>query len=106
VARQKNSINSPLRKLTELDEQFKVALPQLRSVLLDEEDFIGLNIKNKADGSTLAVVKRYDADGTPMVCFGVGYGFFGALYGANQAIQGNNWRVDKPWRPAAQQDAT
>lgn len=97
MAHQKQRIDDLLRRLSELSTEFHDVMPHLHAVLSSEEDFRGLHIKVKDDGTTLCVVKRYSPDGTPEVCFGVGYGFFGCLVGADKTIQSGNWRFDKPW---------
>lgn len=90
-----------LQELSGWAEQMAQLMPHLYAVIADEEDFRGLNCKAKDDGTTLAVVKRFGPDGTPQVCFGVGYGFFGALYAIDRTIQGGNWKFDKPWEAKA-----
>lgn len=77
----------------------KEQLPHLFAVLDNEQDFIELRVKARDDGSTLAILKRYDAEGGPVVCFGNGYGCVGALMAIDATIQGGSWRVDKPWDP-------
>lgn len=79
---------------------FEEAFPQISAWCADEEDFSELRLKLRDDSSVLAIAKGYGSDGTPMVCFGVGYGVVGALLGLEGSIQGNNWRVDKPWAPS------
>ena len=73
-------------------------LPNLNEVFTNEDDFISVSVKSRPDGSSLAVVKRFGADGGPMVLFGSGYGFAGALMAADQAVQGGRWRPDKPFK--------
>lgn len=92
---------SGVQKWAAIDDALRGVLPHLASVLADEDDFLGMHIKPRGDGTTLAVVKRYNGDGTPMVCFGSGYGVAGCLMAADSAIQGDNWRIDKPWSPSS-----
>lgn len=95
----KSAVTRKLHELGEFGESFRATLPSLYGVLSDEDDFRGMVLKPKDDGTTLAVVKRYSGDGTPQVCFGVGYGVFGALLAADRVIQGGHWKFDKPWAP-------
>lgn len=88
-------------RFAKLGTQLKEGLPHLWPVLADEESFLGLNVKLMDDGTCLAIVKQYSSDGTPMVCFGGGYSYVGALMAVDAAIQGNRWRVDKPWQPGS-----
>ena len=78
-----------------VDEAIRKVLPHFHAWSGDEESFRRFQIKARDDGTFLAVASGYGADGTPMVCFGQGYGVIGALYGLDRAIQGDNWRVDK-----------
>jgi hypothetical protein len=82
-----------------LDKALGDGVPQLTSVLRNEEDFISLLVKLCDDGTTLAILKRYGPDGGPMVCFGSGYGVAGCLVAIDATIAAGKWRVDKPWRP-------
>ncbi len=83
----------------DLDDLFKGLLPHLRAVLIDESDFVELRLKAKPDGTTLAILKKYDMSGGPVVCFGSGYGVFGSMLAINGTIAAGNWKVDKPWQP-------
>jgi len=74
-------------------------VPHLFSVLDNEEDFVELRIKSRPDGTTLAILKKYDMDGGPVVCFGSGYGVVGSLVAVDATVQAGNWKVDKPWQP-------
>jgi hypothetical protein len=76
-------------------EAHRAAMPQVVSVLDDEDDFIELRLKFRSDGTTLAILKKYGDDGGPLVCFGTGYGTPGALLSLEASLTGNNWRVDK-----------
>ena len=74
-------------------------LPQLAGVAVkNPEDFDRLTLINRGY-DWLAIVKGYDKDGAPVVCFGSGEGLIGALIGANGAIAANRWKPDKPWEP-------
>lgn len=86
------------QRYSSLGAQLEKLLPNLWSVWNDDDDFIGMHLKARPDGSTLAVVKRFSDDGGTVVLFGNGYGVAGALMGADAAIQGGAWRVDKPWK--------
>lgn len=99
VAKQRNRRDQGSQAWLRLTEAFKAEVPQLTSVITDEVDFIDLRVKLRDDGSCLAIVKRYSADGGPVVCFGAAYGAIGALVAIDRAITGNNWKVDKPWSP-------
>lgn len=82
-----------------LTEKMRVDYPHIASWLEDEHSFRELRLKARDDETTIAVAKAYGADGGPVVCFGVGYGPILALMALDAAIQGGNWRVDKPWQP-------
>lgn len=82
-----------------LDESLRSLVPHLHAWLTSEEDVVGLHVKHQPDGTFLAIAKGYDEAGGPIVCFGGGYGFFGALLTLDAALQGNRWRVDRPWQP-------
>jgi len=97
----KSRISSQLSQLAALAEQLRVVMPHLAGVLDAEDDLVGLNVKAKDDGTCLAVLKRLGSSGAPEVCFGVGYGFYGALFAIDRTVQGGNWKPDKPWSPAA-----
>lgn len=90
---------TPQEVWVELGEQLRRMVPHLYSVLSDEENFVELRIKARPDGTTLAVLKKYDMDGGPLVCFGSGYGATGSLIAINSTINSGNWKVDKPWSP-------
>ena len=86
-------------KFTALGAQLQVLVPHLSAVLAAEDEFIELRIKSRPDGSMLVILKRYGDDGGPMVLFANGYGASGVLLATDAAIQGDAWRVDKPWTP-------
>lgn len=79
---------------------YKLSFPHVSSWLFDEEQFRGLSFKPGVDGMTIAVAKGFSADGTPTVCFGSGYDVILALMSLDASMQGENWRVDKPWSPS------
>lgn len=98
AARKKNEgINQRWARTVEtLSELF----PNLSTVFAEESDFIELRLKARDDATTLAVLKRYGHDGRPMVCFGVGYGVVAAFMAVDATVEADNWRPDKPWKPA------
>ncbi len=96
MSRKKGS-ESLLAEWARIHDAFAELFPHLAAVLGDEGDFNGLFLKVQADGTVLAVLKRFDSSGSPMVCFGSGYGAVGALHGVDRTVAGNGWRVDKPW---------
>lgn len=73
--------------------------PHVSGWFTDEDSFRELRFKARDDGTTLAIAKGYDSDGSPVVCFGSGYGLVGAFMAIDAAMQGGNWKVDKPWQP-------
>lgn len=84
---------------SELDQAFSRLVPHFASYYGDEEDFIDCKVKNMPDGTWLVIAKKYNGDGSPMVLFGAGYGFVGAIMAADASMQGDRWKPDKPWRP-------
>lgn len=73
-------------------------LPQLGAFLVRENpDMVSLTLKQRGVGDWLAVLKAFDADGGPIVCFGTGFDVVGCLLGLEGALAANRWRVDKPW---------
>lgn len=81
-----------------VNAQMQSAIPQVFSVLGDEDSFISLLVKLQPDGSFLSVLKRYGPDGGPMVCFGSGYGYLGCLFGLEGTVAAGKWRVDEPYQ--------
>lgn len=81
-----------------MSEQIHRDLPHLSSFFSDDERFIELRVKLMPDGTHLTIAKGYGPDGGPLVLFGAGYGFVGALLAADSAMQGNRWKVDTPWK--------
>ncbi len=54
--------------------------------------------KQKVGGVWLATAKRYDpVSGEPMVAFGNGASFLGALTDLSKSLSGSKWKPDKPW---------
>lgn len=94
-----NHRKTGVRRMYAIAEFIGTELPHLASFLADEEDFLELRFKLRDDSTTLAIAKGFDGSGGPVVCFAQGYGVIGALMAIDAAIQGNNWREDKPWRP-------
>lgn len=84
---------------SELDQRLHELVPHLASWLADEEQVIELRFKARDDGTTLAIAKGYAPDGSPIVCFGVGYGVAGAIIGIDVTMQGGRWKIDRPWQP-------
>jgi hypothetical protein len=99
--RKKTVKKTEVERFVELHDYIKDALPHLYGFLTDEDDFVGLSIKRKADGTFLSLAKGFDSDGGPVVCFGTGYGAIGCLFGIDSTIQAGNWRKDKPWNGGA-----
>lgn len=77
-------------------------LPHFYTWLTDQDDFEGLNIKRREDGTCIAVAKGYDPEGLPVVAFGSGYDALSCLVQLDRAINGGKWREDKPWQPNGQ----
>lgn len=103
MPRSKNK-RSNVQRWVEFEEGFREALPHLGSFLADEEQFVELRFKVMEDGTTLAIAKSYGSDGTPMVCFGAGYGSCAAMLAIDRTIQGGAWRIDKPWQPKNEEE--
>jgi hypothetical protein len=70
-------------------------LPHLHAFFTREEDYRGLSIKPRDDGTFLAVALGTASDGAPMVCFGQGYGVVGALMGLDHTLRAGGWKKDK-----------
>ena len=83
----------------EMVTSFQRLAPHLQAWLDSYDDFSELRIKARDDGTVLGIAKGYDSNGGPVVCFGVGYDGVAALLALDRAINGGNWRVDKPWSP-------
>lgn len=97
----KSDDNHTLVRWGKLDNAGRELFPHLRSFLVSNGDFAEFRLKARDDGTILAIAKGYDASGTSVVCFGVGYDPFLAILACDQTIQGGHWRVDKPWAPKA-----
>lgn len=89
----------PVDRWVQLADSVRAQVPHLGAWLDEEEEFAELRLKRRDDGTTLAIAKGYGPDGGPIVCFGSGYGVWGALMAIDATIQGGRWRVDKPWSP-------
>lgn len=86
-------------RLVEFDASFLKYVPHLRAFFSNEESFIDIRLKARDDGTILVIAKEYSSDGTPMVCFGVGYGVVAALLAIDATMNGGRWKIDKPWQP-------
>lgn len=95
---QKKSKETANQRWLTLVSQFQLNFPHIASYLFEEEEFRELRIKVMSDGVRLAIAKRFGSDGGPEVCFGSGYDPMLALMALDAAIQGGNWRFDKPWQ--------
>lgn len=74
---------------------FKEA-PQVTEVLLNEDkSLVNIKITYRGEGDYLAILKRYDDDGAPVVIFGSGVDFVTALLGLETAVDQDKWRPDK-----------
>lgn len=73
--------------------------PQFSVYVTTSEDFRSVLFKLKPDGTVLGVLKGHLADGSPSVCFGVGYDLFGAIMGLEATLSSGDWRKDNPWPP-------
>jgi len=89
--------NEPQHWLGQLSDEVKRLLPHVWRYLDNESEFLSLRLKYRADGTTIAVIKRIGDDGGPQVAFGSGYGVFGALIGLDYTLEAGNWKPDKPW---------
>lgn len=89
------SKNGEVARFIEIDRVLAGAFPHLHGFFVDEEDYRGLSIKPRPDGTFLAVAMGCSSDGSPMVCFGQGYGVVGALFGLDRSLQAGSWKVDK-----------
>jgi cystathionine beta-lyase family protein involved in aluminum resistance len=87
--------NDPLLQLHRAIEEH---LDALYAVITDSSSFVEVRIKDRGDGTSYALVKRLEADGTPVVAFGSGYDPLSALAGLEGAVHAGNWRADKPYR--------
>jgi hypothetical protein len=91
--------NMVVAEFTRIHDGFSTLFPHLAGVLGDETSFNGLRLNVRDDGTVLAILKRFDQSGGPIVCFGVGYGAVGALHGLDRTVASGSWKVDKPWEP-------
>lgn len=98
--------NAPVARWMRVDEQLRVELPQVMSIIEANSDFVELRLKARDDGTTLGILKVFGPDGGPMVCFGVGYGAVLALMALEATIAGGHWKVDRPWQPRKKGEGT
>jgi hypothetical protein len=74
--------------------------PQLYSIIGRQmEDFVSLLVRQRGLGDFIAVLKKYDDDGRPVVAFGTGFDYVSALLGLEGSIAAGRWRPDEPWQP-------
>lgn len=92
--------NQGVDKWHQVAEEWRASFPHLTHFLTNTSDFGEFRLKARDDGTVLAIAKGFDASGTPVVCFGVGYDPILSVLAIDRTIQGGHWRVDKPWQPA------
>ena len=95
----KNRGKSKGEQLQHISKQFEEWLPHLYAWLNNESDFREVRSMARDDGSTLAIAKGYDAEGAPVVAFGVGYGVVASFMALDATIHAGAWRVDKYFQP-------
>lgn len=87
-----------------IDQALQTNIPQVHSLVTNSGDFTELRLKARDDGTTLAILKAYAQDGTPMVAFGVGMSFSLSLIAVEATIAGGHWKRDKfhgsTWKPS------
>ena len=93
----KTASESPVYAWEQIVTYLSKQLPHLSSVLNDAGEFRGLSVVARDDGTCLAMVKGYSADGGLTICFGIGYDTVLALMAVDRTIQGGHWKVDKPY---------
>lgn len=93
----KKKKNSKVEQWIRFDGALGEYLPHVQAWWGDPEAFLKLQVNAREDGTCLAIAKGYSSDGTPVVCFGSGYGVAGALMALDATLQGGRWRPDKPW---------
>lgn len=84
-----------VERFLEFDAVVQGELPHLHAFFTKEEDYRGLSVKPRDDGTFLAVALGTAGDGAPVVCFGQGYGVVGALMGLDHTLQAGGWKADK-----------
>ncbi len=89
--------NSQMSLWTDFEDAMLKATPRLLALAEDANRFREFRIKLREDGTYLVIVKGIADDGANIVCFGVGYGFVLGLLAVDKTIEGNHWRVDKPY---------
>lgn len=68
----------------------------LMSILVKHpDDCRFLKTQKRADGDWLAILGIYGEDGTPLVAFGSGGSYVGALAALNATVGRGDWRTDK-----------
>lgn len=95
----KKSENKQMDRWQQVDAFLRLQIPHFMAWQGSQADFNSVKFLARDDGTTLAVAKGYAADGSPVVCFGVGYGMVMALMALDGTMQGDGWRVDRPWSP-------
>jgi len=75
---------------------FVKEVEDVTEVLLNaDSSLVNIKISYRGPGDYLAILKRYDDDGTPTVIFGSGVDFITALLGLETAVGQDKWRPDK-----------
>lgn len=81
-----------------LEAALQSATPQVYNLYRgDALDFVSLSVRHRGANDFIAVLRSLDEDGGPIVCFGTGFDYVGALLGLEGAVMGNRWRKDEPW---------
>lgn len=81
----------------QLNDALAVALPLVKRWLVDRESFREVRIYVRPDGDYLGVLKGYNGEGTPVICFGSGFDVVSCFIGLEMAVNGDRWRKDKPY---------
>lgn len=66
-----------------------------------EDDAVSVTFKCRGPGDWIGVCKRVGDDGGPEVVFGTAFDFVSCVMAVNAAMQGNRWKVDRPWAPSS-----
>jgi len=96
------SKDSRVDRWLQLESYLKLNIPHVIAWCNRVDEFNELRFKSRDDGTVLAIAKGYGSDGSPVVLFGSGYSYTLALVAIDSAIQGGEWRLDKPWSPNGQ----
>ena len=88
---------SIIKRFTDFHDLVESETPHLFRWLTEEGSFRGLTVVVKDDSTCLAIARSWGGEGDEIVLFASGYGALGALFTLDGAIQGDNWRKDKPW---------